>query len=668
MSRFAVEHVKRVRSVVQDRIGNDHLGTANRITRSWIRCLNDYQLDPGTCAEPEVVASIELQERQARLADVQAVAKVEMANLYQQLAGSGYAIMLTDREGVLLNYFGDPAFTHAASKTGLAQGAVWSERVQGTNGMGTCLVERRPITVHRDEHYLSRNIGLSCAAAPIFDHEGELVGVLDASGESRLAQQHTLALVCMSVQMIENRVFLHQFRHDYILRFHNRPEFVGTLHEGAIALSAEGKVLAASRGALFQLGFNSPAEIAGRDIGELFNVTFPGLVDSSIRRAFHPVPIFEVRNSARFFAVVYQPVAGNGVRRAPRSLQHTNAGIQEAPCALDTVQFGDPVLAGHVATARRIAERNVSTVLLGETGTGKEVFARAMHLSGPRAAKPFVAINCASIPESLIESELFGYRSGAFTGASKDGQRGKLLQANGGTLFLDEIGDMPFTLQARLLRVLEEREVVPLGGEAPVKLDIRLISATHCDLTKKIAAGEFREDLYYRLQGVTLRLPPLRERADRRALIAHLVAQESDDGSVVELDEALLAALDRLRWPGNVRQLRHLLRSMIALRESDSLGLRDLPPEYRLDLDDAAPALAVAPASGPTAPLALPGDAPDPALTALESAEREVLLQALERHGWNMSGVARELNISRNTLYRKLQRLNIQHPDKALFH
>ncbi len=672
MSRFAVEHVKRVRSVVQDRIGTDHMGTANRITRSWIRCLNDYQLDPGTCAEPEVVAAIELQERQARLADVQAVAKVEMANLYQQLAGSGYAIMLTDREGVLLNYFGDPAFTHAASKTGLAQGAVWSERVQGTNGMGTCLVERRPITVHRDEHYLSRNIGLSCAAAPIFDHEGELVGVLDASGESRLAQQHTLALVCMSVQMIENRVFLHQFRHDYILRFHNRPEFVGTLHEGAIALSTEGKVLAASRGALFQLGFSGPDEIAGRDIGELFNVTFPGLVDSSVRRAFHPVPIFEVRNSARFFAVVYQPVASNGLRRAPRSLPGHGPG-QQAPTALDTVQFGDPVMATHVATARRIAERNVATVLLGETGTGKEVFARAMHLSGPRASRPFVAINCASIPESLIESELFGYRSGAFTGASKDGQRGKLLQANGGTLFLDEIGDMPFTLQARLLRVLEEREVVPLGGEAPVKLDIRLVSATHCDLAKKIAAGEFREDLYYRLQGVTLRLPPLRERADRRALIAYLAGQESDEGSVVELDEPLLAALERLRWPGNVRQLRHLLRSMIALRESDSLGLRDLPPEYRLDLDDAAPALPLGSVSSPASGSAsgacpVSGSGAELALTALESAEREVLLQALERHGWNMSGVARELNISRNTLYRKLQRLNIQHPDKALFH
>jgi len=324
-------------------------------------------------------------------------------------------------------------------------------------------------------------------------------------------------------------------------------------------------------------------------------------------------------------------------------------------------------MAAHVTTARRIAERNVSTLLLGETGTGKEVFARAMHLSGPRASWPFVAINCASIPESLIESELFGYRSGAFTGASKDGQRGKLLQANGGTLFLDEIGDMPFTLQARLLRVLEEREVVPLGGDSPVKLDIRLISATHCDLSRKIAAGEFREDLYYRLQGVTLRLPPVRERADRRALIAYLVAQESEEGSVVELDEALLAALDRLRWPGNVRQLRHLLRSMIALRESDCLRLQDLPPEYRLDLDSDAPALSlVTPAGAPL--VGAPGNGADPALTALESAERTVLLQTLERHAWNMSGVARELNISRNTLYRKLGRLNIEHPDKKLFH
>ena len=669
MSKYAVEHVKRVHSVVHDRIGAARIGFGNRITRSWIRCLNEYQLNPDSCADPEVVAASELQERQERLAEVQAVAKVEMAHLYQQLAGSGYAIMLTDRDGVLLNYFGDPAFTHAASKTGLMQGAVWSERVQGTNGMGTCLLERRPLTVHQDEHYLSRNTGLSCAAAPIFDHDGELVGVLDASGESRLAQQHTLALVRMSVQLIENRVFLHQFRHDFILRFHNRPEFVATLSEGAIALSVTGTVLAAGRAALSLLGFTTPGEIVGRDVCELFNITFSGLVDSSVRRAYHPVPIFEVRSNARFFAVVYPPLATIGARRPARA---EAALAPPATSALDALHLGDPAMRANVDTAKRVMERNVAIVLLGETGSGKERFARAMHLSGSRASRPFVAINCASIPESLVESELFGYRAGAFTGASKEGQRGKLLQANGGTLFLDEIGDMPVALQARLLRVLEEREVMPLGGEASVKLDIRLISATHCDLNKKIESGQFREDLYYRLQGVTFTLPPLRERLDRGALIRQLSLEESDAGCPVELDDSLLALLERQRWPGNLRQLRHLLRTMIALRESDRLTVHDLPPEYRHTRDDMA-ASAGLPAAEPAAvsvagPVTAPCAKPDSRLNPFECAEREVLLQELKRQQWNLSGVAREFNISRNTLYRKLQRLNIEHPDKSRFH
>jgi len=564
---------------------------------------------------------------------------------------------------VLLNYFGDPAFTHAASKTGLMPGAVWSERAQGTNGMGTCLFERRPVTVHQDEHYLSRNTGLSCAAAPIFDHDGELVGVLDASGESRLAQQHTLALVSMSVQMIENRVFLHQFRHDYVLRMHNRPEFVGTLSEGAIALSVTGKVLAVTRSALFLLGLADRREIVGRDITELFNVTLSGLIDSSVRKAFHPVPIFEIRNGARFFAVVYQPVSAP-VRHSARiallpGAAAPAAAAPPADSALDKLHFGDPVMAANVDKARRVLERNVAIMLLGETGTGKEMFARAIHAAGSRANRPFVAINCASIPEALIESELFGYRSGAFTGASKEGQRGRLLQADTGTLFLDEIGDMPVALQARLLRVLEEREVVSLGSETPVKLDIRLISATHCDLQKKIGLGAFREDLYYRLQGVTLTLPPLRERADRAALIRQLCIEESDEADPVELDAKLLALLERQPWPGNLRQLRHLLRSMIALRDTDRLTVRDLPAEYRSD------ALEALPAPRPAAEQDAPNEA---GLNPLESAERRALVQTLRQREWNLSCVARELGISRNTLYRKLERLNIKPPDKPAGH
>jgi transcriptional regulator of acetoin/glycerol metabolism len=662
MSELVTDHVKHVLSVVRSRLhpeapgGLNRQGCHNRIARSWARCLNEYHLEPDQLAEPEIVSRVQLLERQEKVSDVQRVAKIEMANLYQQLAGSGYAIMLTDADGVLLNYFGDPSFTHAASKSGLTEGAIWSERTQGTNGMGTCLIEKMPITVHQEEHYLARNIGLSCAAAPIYNHSGDIVAVLDASGESRLAQQHTLALVNMSVQMIENRVFQHHFRDSYIVRFHNRPEFVGTLSEGAIALSGSGTVLGATRCALFQLGMRDPSEILGHPITQLFNVTFSGLVDSSVKKAFHPVPVFEVNSGARFFTVIYPPEPAVRLNRSvtTKPAEHCTArnasAIEHGQCALDKLLFGDPRMAHNVEAAKRVLERNVAIMLCGETGTGKELFAKAAHASGSRAHKPFVAINCASIPETLIESELFGYKSGAFTGASKDGQRGKIFQANGGTLFLDEIGDMPIALQARLLRVLEEREVTPLGSETPVTLDIRLICATHCDLHKKIDAGEFREDLFYRLQGLTITMPPLRERTDRGALIQHLLRAESDEGHQIELDSGLLQVLEQYRWPGNVRQLRHLLRTMIALRDTDLLTTSDLPEEL---LPGAAQIAAAAPAQTDH-------------LNALENAEKDALILELKRHSWNITTLAKQLKVSRNTLYRKVHRLNIKNPDKSL--
>ncbi|MDB5959675.1 MAG: sigma-54-dependent Fis family transcriptional regulator [Massilia sp.] len=676
MTSFAAEHGRRVRAIVHRKLcgetsGNDSSSdnrndssNYSRITASWIRCLNDYRLDPDSMREPQVVERVELQGRQHSLADLRDVAEGEMANLYQQLAGSGYAIMLTDSEGVLLSFFGDPGFSHAASRTGLMPGAVWSEQVQGTNGMGTCLVERRPVSVHQDEHYLSRNIGLSCAAAPIFNHRGDLVAVLDASGESRLAQQHTLALVSASVQMIENRVFLHQFRNKYIVRFHNRPEFVGTLSEGAIALSATGQVLAATRRALLLLGLGSPAEIEGRAITDVFNLSFPGLLECCVKTAFHPVPIFEIRHGARFFAVSYAPAPGGTASRKPAPQSPPLAQAAQPQTPLDRLHHGDAEMAHNVQVAKKVMERNVAVMLLGETGTGKELFAQALHRSSSRADQPFVAINCASIPEALIESELFGYVPGAFTGARKDGHAGKLLHANGGTLFLDEIGDMPVGLQARLLRVIEEREVLPLGGKLPIKLDIRLISATHCDLQARILDKQFREDLFYRLHGVAIVMPPLRTRADRRRLIEQVLLEESENDAVVALAPSLLAALERHPWPGNIRQLRQLLRSMVALRESDLLTLGDLPPQF-------APGTAADARSTIQAAAAAAADdasAPEKDMNPLECAERDALIQELTRHGWNISTLARKLKISRNTLYRKVQRLNISNPDKAVLH
>ena len=507
------EHVRLVHSVVAG--GPRQQQTV--VSRSWMRCFNEFGLDPARSGDPSSVAAAELKARTGRLSELVAGARLEMANLFQQLADSQTLVVLTDADGVILNVVGDPHFVKDAARAGLHDGTIWSERTQGTNGMGTCLMEKCPVIIHRDQHFLARNIELTCTAAPIFDSHGELAAVLDVSSRSQLLQQHSMVLVNMAAQTIENRSLLARHRNDFIIRFHSRPEFVYTLNEGVLALSGDGKVVAANRSALFQLGFRSFDMLVGREIETVFNATVCDLVSRSTSASFHPVPVYGARQGSRFFAVAQQaprPVlrqvpAGRERRAAFKAESGTSQGFRN-------IEFGDPRMAENVRCATRVLNRDISILICGETGTGKDVFARAIHAASARTGGAFVAVNCASLPESLIESELFGYKSGAFTGASREGRRGKICQANGGTLFLDEIGDMPLALQARLLHVLEEREVVPLGGEAPVAVDIQLISATHRDLQEMVRRGEFREDLFYRLQGIRLMLPPLRERADRR--------------------------------------------------------------------------------------------------------------------------------------------------------
>src|SRR6267143_558555 len=522
------------------------------VKRSWLRCVDEYGLDPESNALPAVVSSQELTIRKERSLELMSFADAEMAHLYGQLAGSGHSIILTDGDGVLLSYYGDPSFKGAASRAGLVPGAVWSERYGGTNGMGTCLLERRPLIVHREQHFLARNIGLTCCAAPIFDHRSELVAVLDASGESDRAQQHTLVLVNMSAQMIENRLFLHRFRDAFVMRFHSRPELVGTWSEGIIALDPAGAIAVAQE-----------------------------------------------PESA--------PRGGALPSRASRS-------------ALDELDLGDASMARNIRAAKRVASRDVPILLIGETGTGKELFARALHASSERAEHAFVAVNCAAIPEALLHSEI--------------------VQAHGGTLFLDEIGELPGALQARLLQVLEKREM-------------RLIAASPSGLEEKIDRGEFREDLFYRLQGLVLTLPRLDDRTDKRALIRHVFAQETADTPSVSLSEELIDALCAHPWRGNIRQLRNALRAMIARRSGDKLDVADLPSEYRLGARPAERGAALAETDS---------------LNALGRAEREALLRELDLEHGNISHVARKLGVGRNTLYRKMHRLHIMWPVRKPLH
>ena len=632
--------------LVADTVRGSRSGTTainGQIVESWKRCLQDYALDPEHRPEPIVVDRSELKDRQDKFCDLVQIARTEMTNLYQQVAGSGYAILLTDNEGVVLNYVGDPMFTGTAARTSLQTGAVWTERTQGTNGMGTCLVEKRPLVIHRDEHFFTKNTKLTCSAAPIFDPRGELVAVLDASSDSNRAQQHTMVLVNMSAQLIENRLFLCCMRDNYILRFHSRPEFISTLGEGAIAFDGDGRIHAVNRSALFQLDEEDAKSIIGRPVEDLFAIRMDEALDKAHHHSGTHRPLHENRQGRRFFGSFQPPNSVDDTRASTGNRRVFMSGKVTAAPQLEGLEFGDIRMRRNVERAKKLLERDIPFILLGETGTGKDVFANAIHRSSNRSDKPFIAVNCASLPETLIESELFGYRPGAFTGASKEGSRGKIVQAHGGTLFLDEIGDMPLHLQARLLRVLEDREVIPLGGETPIKVDIRLISATHKDLLRKVDEGSFREDLYYRLNGISLQMPPLRNREDRRALIQHLLKQEAGGDSVTIEDNAL-DALDNFEWPGNIRQLRNILRTLIGLCDDDVIRLDDLPEDILFDgeLGDSAPR------SRPQNPL--------------DIAERETILRELEAAHWNVTRVASKLNISRNTLYRKMKRFDIRPP------
>jgi transcriptional regulator of acetoin/glycerol metabolism len=647
-------HARFIYSVIRGAPCDEGKSAPEYVKRSWLRCLEEYGLDPNSNAEPVVVPRQELLVRKERNLELVSFADPEMAHLYRQLAGSGYSIILTDRDGVMLSYYGDPSFKGAASRTGLVPGAVWSERHGGTNGMGTCLLERAPLIIHRDQHFLARNTGLTCCAAPVFDHRGELIAVLDASGESDRAQQHTLVLVNMSAQMVENRLFLHRFRDAFVVRFHSRPELVGTWSEGIIAFDLSGAITAVDRNALFQLGCKKADDLINAPLERVFNISLPALVERSHKKSFHALPIYEARHRGRFFAVAQEPESKqrgtDAARLAPRDSPSVSTARRSA---LDELDLGDPLMARNIRAAKRVASRDIPILLIGETGTGKELFARALHAASEGADQPFVAVNCVSIPETLIHGELFGHRHGGITAATGEDERGKIVQAHGGTLFLDEIGELPYALQGQLLHVLEEREVIALGSQTPIRVDIRLVCATRCNLEDQVRRGEFREGLFYRLQSLVLTLPRFHERKDQRALIRHVFAQEAADAPSVSLGEDLIDALCAQQWPGNIRQLRNVLRAAIALRAGDRLELADLPFDCR-------------PGPRPAEPEVPPPETDS--LNALARAERQALLRELELDHGNISHVARKLGVSRNTLYRKMHRLGIELPIKKPLH
>jgi transcriptional regulator of acetoin/glycerol metabolism len=597
---------------------------AESILRSWRRCTDQGQDMLGP-RRPLLLTQAELRELRQRNEALRRLSRPAMNLLAREASRAGGLVILADTNGLVLETDGNAGFADRAAQVSLMPGAAWDEQAAGTNAIGTALVEQRPLVVHGGEHYLEPNRILTCAAVPIADPRGCIVGLLDFSGPAARGHGHALALVELAVDQIEHRMFAEGYAHCLRVRLHDDASVLGTVQEGLLAF--EGEVLAAAnRHALRLLSLDTSA-IGVYRYGDLFADT---PAEAAARGLLHRL------HGASLHARVEPPqerasshvVPSQARRPAAKSPAGDEAAPGRAHRHADALWL-DAAMLADLARAVRVLDAGIAVLLQGETGSGKEVFARQLHARSRRAAGPFVAVNCAALPESLIESELFGYEEGAFTGARRQGSKGLLRQAEGGILFLDEIGDMPLALQARLLRVLQAREVVPLGGGRAVPVDFALVCATHRELDAE-SQDDVRADLYFRIAEYKVRLPALRERADRQVMVRALwESMRQGEGFLPLLPDDVAQLLAGHSWPGNFRQLVSTLRILRVLAEP--LG------RVRTDM---LPAEIVGP----------PG--PPAAAPSLKAHAEAVVRQALADCGGNVSDAARRLGVHRSTLYR----------------
>jgi sigma-54 dependent transcriptional regulator, acetoin dehydrogenase operon transcriptional activator AcoR len=610
------------RRFLEDRLVPEDL-VPRPILRSWVRC-SGLGLDMASPPRVEPVTASELRELRERHDWLRRACRPEIEALRAEAASTDSIVILTDASGMVLDTRGSANFADRAARVALRPGVAWSESRTGTNAIGAAIADRRAVEVRGAEHYFELHRILSCSAVPIIDPRGELVGVLDLSGHASVHHLHALGLVRLAVDQIEHRFFEQGFEHCHVLRFHTDQALLGTPREGVFVFEDDRLVAANRHGAaLLDVGSESLIE---RRFGELF-VNGLTRLDERCRLRSH---------------------RGNELHgRLHRPTERAVAKIRAHPenaVPVPEPWFDETTLASR-RSAARLLDANIPILLQGETGVGKEVFARQVYAHSTRCDKPFVAVNCAALPESLIESELFGYEEGAFTGARRHGAKGLLRQADTGVLFLDEIGDMPPALQARLLRVLQEREVTPLGGR-PVAVDFAVICATHRNLRDLIAAGAFRSDLYFRIAQFTVELPSVRTLGDRAALIRTLWAQLGGTEAKIALAAASLDLLAEYDWPGNFRQLVGTLRALVVLGEPNTtLTPERLPREVR---DTCTPAANAASGSCVIRP-ALCSE-----IKRLDEMTKQTMRQALAISDGNVSQAARRLGINRSTLYRRL--------------
>lgn len=603
------------------------------IIRSWQRS-RDSLLDYQRVAKNQILPASSLRERRQEQEDLVSAGKPVLPYLFRYLEGLNHIVLLCDNDGFILDSLGDPSFMSKAQQVHLSPGANWREEVKGTNAIGTVLVEKIPLKVLGWEHYVQENHFLNCWAAPIKDMNGEVVGVLDISGEAFPNQKddRLVEVVMMGARMIEQNLHLSELGRNFRFARHGIELAGEMLRDGFIAVDNHGVVTEINHTGARLLG-RKREDLIGKLAVEVFGNkrwTFDGQaldIQMEEKNGWGITSRLRQVKDIDGFAM-----GAVGVLR-PVSTQEREQLVWVGRSKITKSVFN---------RAERAAQTNANVLIQGESGTGKEIVARFIHQYSPRGEGPFVAINCAAIPATLIESELFGYADGAFTGARRGGQPGKFEIAQGGTIFLDEIGDMPHNVQASLLRVLQEREVVRIGDNRPRKIDVRVVAATNKNLTGRIEEGDFRLDLYYRLKVVTIELPPLRERLeDIYDLVPFFIKKicRSSDKYPVGVTEDVYNHLLTYDWPGNVRELENCIESMLAMTESSFLTADDLPEEIAVRNDRLS----------------------DDGENLMDRQMRQAIIKALSQTNGKIAPAARVLGIGRTTLYRKMEEYGLKH-------
>ncbi|MEH6446935.1 MAG: sigma-54-dependent Fis family transcriptional regulator, partial [Oceanospirillaceae bacterium] len=563
------------------------------ITDSWQRC-RDFGLKHD--AEPE------LQKLQSADTEILLDIHRRLINTTDHavlpyydniLNNSPCLILLTDNQGQVLNSWGEQRFISKTQKEFFSSGASWQEVATGTNAIGTALTTGEAVQVQRDEHFLKRHRYMIGSASPIFDTNNELLAVLDISSDTYMPQAHTLGMVRLMSQSIENCLIFEKYHeNNYLITINTHYDNLDSQWSGVIVVDTQGDIIGYNRRAELLLNFN----LQGVSFRDICSSNF-----NELHKYPHQTP-FELRvlDKYNMYAKVQAPKNVNhiaktvtkseqGLGSSLRVFLGGDAGLRKGlgvnlEVDFEHVEFGDQRLKRAIEQAKKVIEKDIPMLIFGETGVGKEVFVKALHQISSRSTKPLVALNCAAIPADLVESELFGYVKGAFTGADSKGSIGLIRQANKGILFLDEIGDMPLNVQGRLLRVLQERKVMPLGSTQAYPVDVKIISATHCNLKQLVEKELFRRDLFYRVSGLNIQIPPLRERADKQALFEHLLMRNSNNVQQSELPVEILALFMRHPWPGNIRQFISVLDVALAMAEDEPLENWHLPDDFYDDL------------------------------------------------------------------------------------